>query len=110
TVDRDLQMILSLGHMHEYGKQYRLEVVDEGGKTLRTIHDDTWRPEYTSHPPIKHYSPEEPLKFPKGTRLKQTCRWNNATPDSLLFPREMCIGFFYYFPEDEDLTCDMVTQ
>lgn len=111
TLDRDLNMILTLGHMHEYGKHFRLDEIDADGNTKRTLVDNDWAPEYTSHPPINYYTKDQPLSLPKGTRLKQTCSWNNTTTDPLLFPREMCITFMYHFPgNDQDLMCDMVAQ
>jgi hypothetical protein len=107
TLDRDYDFALVLGHMHELGKRYTLEVLDEAGVTKETLRDDEWVAEYTSHPPISYYSKNEPLHLTKGTTLRQTCTWDNTTPELVMFPREMCLAFFYYFPGDGDLICDM---
>ena len=47
-----------------------------------------------------------PLSIAKGTRLKQSCSWDNTTPQPLLFPTEMCIGFAYYFPGESRIMCE----
>ncbi len=107
-VPRDFSMALSLGHMHELGTRYRLEVVDAADAVQSTIIDNEWDPEFTSHPEVLYYGIDDPLLLKKGTRLKQTCDWNNLTANPVIFPREMCLAFFYYFPGDDDMTCDMV--
>lgn len=106
-VERDFDVVLSLGHLHELGTRYLLEAVDEEENVVQTLRDDTWRPEYTSHPPIDYFSMAEPLKLTKGMRLHQTCEWENTETYPLVFPREMCLGFFYFFPGDERVVCDM---
>lgn len=105
TVEEDLQMVLSLGHMHEGGRRYRLEMLGDDGSVKKVLRDDTWSPEYTSHPPIDHYSVSAPLLLPKGTVLRQTCEWENDGAKPLQFPTEMCVGFFYYFPGTGDKVC-----
>jgi hypothetical protein len=106
TVPQDLSIVLSLGHQHEEGKRYLLEEIDPAGKLLRTLRDDAWEPEFTSHPPIDYYPLAEPLELKKGTLLRQTCEWDNKGAEPLIFPREMCVGFSYYYPANGDITCD----
>jgi hypothetical protein len=110
TLERDFDIVLSLGHMHEYGTRYKLEEVDSQGAVLSTLRDDVWSPVYTSHPPINRWTKDEPLSLKKGTILRQTCTWDNTSPEPLLFPREMCLGFFFYYPDEGELFCDMVPQ
>lgn len=111
TVQRDLDVILTLGHMHEDGRQYRLEVLDGAGAPTQMLRDDTWAPSYTSHPPVTHYSVNQPLHLTAGTRLRQTCDWDNTSDRTVIFPREMCLAFMYYFPgEGDDITCAMTAQ
>ena len=107
TLDRDYDFAVVLGHMHELGKRYTLEVIDEAGKTMETIRDDEWQLSYSSHPPIGYFTMEQPYHLPKGTILRQTCSWDNNTAEPVLFPREMCLAFFYYFPGEEDIVCNM---
>lgn len=109
TVARDLDIAVSLGHMHEAGTRYQLDIVDEAGQVVRNLRDDTWEESFASHPPITYYSPDAPLHLAAGTRLRQTCSWDNRTGEPLLFPREMCLSFMYYFPgTGEDLECEAV--
>ncbi|MBM4375355.1 MAG: hypothetical protein FJ095_09745 [Deltaproteobacteria bacterium] len=105
TIEEDLQLVLSLGHMHERGRRYRLEQLRADGTVERVLRDDTWSPEYTSHPPIDHYPIVAPLELAKGTVLRQTCEWDNDGAAALQFPTEMCVGFFYYFPGTGDKVC-----
>ena len=97
--ERDLSVLIMLGHMHEYGKHYRLDKIDEGGNLIETMYDTDWKPYYVSHPPVQRWEASAPLAIPKGTRLRQTCSWQNDSNEALHFPREMCTGVMYYFPD-----------
>jgi hypothetical protein len=108
AVPRDTSLTMLLGHMHEHGVRYKLETVDEAGGTLDVLIDEMWRPEYASHPPVLNFTMEEPLVLKGGTRLRQTCSWNNNTAAPLLFPTEMCIAFGYYFPGESRVDCERV--
>jgi hypothetical protein len=111
TLDRDFNIVLMLPHMHEYGSQYKLEEIDETGAMTRVLLDEQkWSPEYASHPNAIKYTKEEPLFLPKGTRLRQSCTWINTTTDPLLFPREMCLSFSYYYPDEGELICDTIPE
>jgi hypothetical protein len=103
-VFKDFKAVLTLGHMHEAGRRYALEVVDEADEVLQTVRDDVWAPEFTSHPPIDHFKMAAPLLLEKGTTLRQTCTWQNDTAEPMVFPREMCLSFMYYYPEEGDVT------
>lgn len=107
VVQDDLTTVLNLGHMHEAGKHFSVEVVNEAGETERVIRDEDWALEYASHPPVSRYTREEPLFLPKGTRLRQSCTWDNPTDEMLGFPREMCLAFFYYYPDAGEKECLM---
>jgi len=107
TLDRDLDVVTMLGHMHEEGTNYRLEIVDDADTVLEVLYDHVWEPSFTSHPPVDYWTAAEPLHLPAGTRLRQTCNWQNTTPEPLTFPREMCLAFMYYFPDDGELVCDL---
>jgi hypothetical protein len=105
-LDKDYDIILGLGHMHEQGKHFKLEQIDEQGKST-VLRDDPWSELYVSHPPVSYFTKEEPLKLKKGTTVRQTCNWNNTTAEPLLFPREMCVTFLYYFPGEGDIECNL---
>jgi hypothetical protein len=95
----DLNTFLLLGHMHEWGKRFTLERIDDDGNAVETIYDTEWAPEFSSHPPVTTYGKDTPLVVPKGTKMRQTCSWENTTSEALEFPREMCVGVFYYYPD-----------
>ena len=97
--ERDLSILILLGHMHEYGKHYHLDSIDENDKVIETLYDTDWKPYYVSHPPTLRYEAADPLKIAKGTRLRQTCSWQNDSAATLRFPGEMCTGVMYYFPD-----------
>ncbi len=105
TLDRDFQIALSLGHMHEQGSHYKLEVLDAQRNLIDTPLDNQWVPYFTSHPPLNRYEMDAPYMLRAGQILRQTCSWNNTTSDPLLFPREMCLAFMYYWPGEGDITC-----
>jgi hypothetical protein len=106
TVTQDLQVLLLLGHMHEYGKHYKLERLGADGVPVETLYEQEWEPSFTAHPPINRYTPEKPLLIKAGTKMKQTCKWDNTTDQSMLFPREMCVFFAFYFPDKGELFCE----
>lgn len=107
TVPQDFQVVLMLGHLHELGQHYKLERVDESGKVVETLVDHAWQPLYTSHPPVKRFETDAPLLIKKGTRLRQTCSWDNTTDAMVRFPREMCVSFMYYYPDNGEIECPL---
>lgn len=108
VLDRDFQVALALPHMHELGSSFKLEVLDEAGSVLDTPIDTEWVNFYVSHPPITRYTMEEPYMLKAGQRIRQTCTWQNTTTDPVIFPREMCLAFFYYWPGEGDIVCENV--
>jgi hypothetical protein len=104
---QDLDLLIMTGHMHEWGSHYKLERIDETGKSLETLYDADWEPLFVAHPPIKTYDPKTPLHFAKGTLLRQTCTWKNTEDTEKAFPREMCVMFSYYIPDNGFIECDM---
>ena len=35
-----------------------------------------------------------------------TLRWSNDTAEPILFPREMCLAYGLYFPDEGEIFCD----
>lgn len=103
SVHRDAQIILMGGHMHERGQNFKLEIVDDAGQVQEVLYDETWSAAFASHPPLLKYTVDAPRMMKKGTRLRQTCVWNNESPDTLQFPSEMCVTFGFYFPDEGEL-------
>jgi len=106
VVPDDFDVLLVLGHMHEWGSHYKLERVDEAGVAQETLYETDWDPLYASHPPISRFDPTKPLKLTKGMRLRQTCNWKNVEDHEMAFPREMCVMFTYYIPDKGFIVCD----
>jgi hypothetical protein len=99
-VREDTQAVLLLGHMHEWGTRYTLDILNEDLSVAETLYEEDWLPLYSSHPPAFRYPIDEPLVLPAGTLLRQRCEWNNTEEEPLTFPREMCLSFMYYYPDD----------
>ncbi len=108
TATRDFQMALALPHMHELGSHFTLEHFDAAGETLGKLIDVKWALSFISHPPALTWDMTTPYMIKKGEKLRQTCEWNNSTTNPVIFPREMCVAFFYYWPGDGDIQCEMV--
>ncbi|HVV86814.1 MAG TPA: hypothetical protein VHE35_27440 [Kofleriaceae bacterium] len=112
-VNRDLDVALTLGHMHEAGRHYELDLMGQGGgaAAAQPLISNDWQPVYASHPPVTYYTVAQPLHVAAGSVLRQTCDWSNTTAHEEIFPREMCLSFMYYFPGDgDDIVCDMTDQ
>jgi hypothetical protein len=107
TFKDELKTVLLLGHMHSYGKHYTLERIDGMGNALETVYDKEWEPQFAGHPPLLTGTLAEPITIPAGASFRQTCTWDNTTTDPILFPREMCITFGYYFPDQGSVFCDV---
>lgn len=108
VVQQETKLTMILGHMHEHGVHYKLDKVDDQGNLMETLYEYDWIASYASHPPLHKFTMENPLVFPAGTRLRQTCSWNNTSADALLFPTEMCIAFGYYFPGESRIMCERI--
>jgi hypothetical protein len=106
TVNADINAFLLTGHMHEWGRHYKLERLDDAGNSAETLLDHDWEPSYSSHPPLKQWATDKPLVIKKGTKLRQTCKWENDTDTEIIFPREMCVFFGYYYPDQGEITCE----
>jgi hypothetical protein len=106
TVDKDVQTVTLLGHMHEFGKHYSLERIDGQGNSLEMVYQQDWQALYASHPPLVTGTLAAPVVLQGGTILRQTCEWDNTSPNPLTFPREMCVAVAYYFPDRGFLQCD----
>jgi hypothetical protein len=105
TIDADLDTVVVVGHMHESGKHFKLEVAPAEGQPYETLYEHDWQELYVSHPPVMNYTMEKPLHLAKGTRLRQTCKWDNTKTNTVHFPNEMCLSFMYYFPDQGERYC-----
>lgn len=100
---RDMQLALIAGHEHEWGSHISIERV---GDTMSSMmYQADWKPEYQSNPPQQWYTAAAPFVVKKGETIRVTCDWNNTTDQEIVFPREMCVAAFYYFPATSDIDC-----
>lgn len=99
VLKEDVPLISFGGHMHELGSHYKLELIDEKGQA-KVVYDHEWSTAFVSHPPMEYFSKDEPLVLREGLKLRQTCTWNNTTPEDATFPREMCLMFGFYAPDE----------
>ncbi len=105
TFDTEYNMLFLMGHMHEWGTHFTLEMLDEQG--VGTImYDQEWDPAYRDTPPIVDFS-AEPLIAPAGTTWRTTCEWYNDSDEPLTFPGEMCAGVSMVYPA---LTADICSD
>jgi hypothetical protein len=102
--DSDQQVILTLGHEHEWGTHVRADVTRVATGNDEVLFDRPFTPHDVFAPPLNMYSLDKPLSFSKGDKIKMDCQWENTTPQALTFPREMCV-FFSYSLMPGDLRC-----
>lgn len=99
TLERDLEVILVGGHMHELGSSFTLEAGSDE-ETMRTLYTvPTWLPDYRDLPPIVPLF-ESPASLPAGTVLRTRCTWREDNERTIEFPEEMCASFGYIRSEE----------
>jgi len=100
TFQKDVDYVMALGHMHEYGDNVRVDVTRAEGPT-DTIIDREWTADQaTGASGQEIYSLDDPMQIHAGDTVKLTCNWNNTTASAIQFPREMCIFFGYTVNEN----------
>jgi hypothetical protein len=98
-IKKPKRILLMLGHMHDYGKAFRVEMVRSGErKTLYNI--DKWNVDMRDRPPVTFFDGEDTLEFQPGDKLSTLCTYNNTTGEPLRFPAEMCTTVMYYYSEE----------
>lgn len=100
TVPQQMKLLVLLGHMHEWGRKIHVDLT-RGGDTQNLYAQDDWTVEYRDVPPLKLYTPEDPLVLEKDDQLSLRCDWTNDTDRELRFPSEMCTAVAYYYPSDD---------
>jgi hypothetical protein len=101
---QDMQLALIAGHEHEWGSHISIEhIVGDGMPQM--MYQADWKPEYQSAPPQQWYPASAPIVLKKDDIVRVTCDWNNTTDTEIVFPREMCVAAFYYFPATADVDC-----
>lgn len=94
----DMTIHTMFGHQHRTGTS--LEVTHrpggEGGDSI--YHSVDWE-----NPGITTF--EGGMDVTTDDVLRVTCKWENASPDRLRYPHEMCYAIGYYWPADAGLFC-----
>jgi len=81
-------------HMHEYGKHITIEhIVDN---VTNVLYDSDWGEALREHFPLTMFA--EHLSIKPTDKFRTTCTWDNTTPGSILWPKEMCVAFMAYYP------------
>ena len=101
-IDAPMELHMMLGHTHDYGVRFDLEVLREGLPEL--LYHATHGPTLRDTPDITMF--DEPLRLEAGDVLRMTCGWTNTTDATLGWPEEMCVGLMYYSPGRGYLICD----
>ena len=105
TVQQDMNFFLMGGHEHEWGTHVSMTVTPAGGGTPNMIYDTPWQPSYQSNPPRNQYTKDQPFTLHQGDTLSVDCKYYNDTGSDIVFPREMCVGWGYYFPATREIDC-----
>jgi hypothetical protein len=93
-LDKDVELLLIGGHMHEYGSSIKVEVGPNENELKQFHAVETWKPEYRDNPPMDFFE-KNPVPFKAGTVIRTTCEWKNSEDHPLKFPAEMCVSFGY---------------
>ncbi len=101
-IPTDRDMLYLLGHMHEWGKRYTIEIKPPNG-SWTTYWDTPWKSEWRDDGPSTHYA--EPLRIPAGSVIRSTCTHLNTTDSPLRYPDEMCMTFAFMGGSREPLQC-----
>lgn len=107
TVQRDMSFFLMGGHEHEWGTHVRMTVTPSGGQPTM-IYDTPWEASYQFNPPRNSYTKDAPFQMHAGDKLSVDCDYDNTTGATLQFPKEMCVGFGYWFPSGSTPEIDCV--
>jgi hypothetical protein len=101
-LDHDVQLISSLGHMHEWGTHVKAE---RGGTEPDVLFDYAYSPLEAIHPKVNYYELDDPYRIKAGDSLKITCQWDNTTAQPLTFPGEMCAIATWQVGATSDALC-----
>ena len=104
TVGQDLKFFMIGGHAHELGTHVTMTTTPAGGSPT-TFYDTTWSAEYQFNPPRNYYTVDQPFTVHAGDQLDVDCTYDNTTGAKVSFPREMCVGWGYFFPATVEIDC-----
>ena len=99
------QIISLIPHMHEYGTEYRIEVLHDDGSATELLHIEGWTGDYRFNPP-SFSTGMGGLRLGEGDLLRTTCTWFNPFEETLRFPDEMCTTSGMAIGLEEPTFCD----
>jgi len=102
TVEEPMDILLMLGHTHDFGVLFTLEILRGG--LPEPVYHATHGPTLRDNPEILTF--DEPLHLDPGDQVRMTCAWTNTSDHVLGWPEEMCVGLMYYSPGRGYLICD----
>jgi hypothetical protein len=105
TVPRDLDLIMIGPHAHEWGTRVQVQRTPAAGRGSEMLVDANWDRARVLDPPLTWYQKDAPLHLAPGDTVSVDCDYMNDTTEPLEFPREMCVGFGFYYPADRELDC-----
>ena len=92
TFERDVDLLLLGGHMHENGTYFKTEIGPDVDHLTKRYEVSQWTPDDRDSAPVTLFT-SNPMHITKGTIVRTTCAWNNTTDHVLGFPEEMCATF-----------------
>lgn len=105
NVPYDMNILATLGHMHEWGTNIEVKIVPpttDPAKppTPALLYEVTnWEAEFRDTGPITQFKdPAKPMFVKAGSSVEVTCTWKNTKTTPLKFPHEMCVSVSYYYP------------
>jgi len=105
---RDMNILLAGPHMHEWGTRFSTQFGTSSADFETIINVDPWEAWMRDEPPVVNWSKEAPYLLREGTIMRTNCTFKNDQASTLIFPKEMCATYGYYFPApngSEEFTC-----
>ena len=107
----DVKILMLSNHMHEYGTSAKTEVVRAGTGVVEVLHHDPeWTYEMQFNGVYSRWPVDSPFVLHTGDTITTSCSWRNPTAESIVFPREMCIGVGFALASGDDPTAPACFQ
>lgn len=105
TLKDDLSFFVIGGHAHEWATHIQINHGAAAAKPEKVIYNQNWSKALVFDTPLNTYSKEQAYAMKKGDTFSVDCTYNNTTGAEIDFPKEMCVGFGYYFPATAEIDC-----
>ena len=107
-VDEPMDIYMMLGHTHDYGVLFTLDIIRAEGPQAgvpQQFYYETDGPLLRDTPEMLFFE-DEPIHLAVDDEIRVTCAWTNTTDEVLAWPAEMCVALMYYGPGKGFLMCD----